>query len=338
MSNDQVLKPRAIKSLQMNYQSKVYLYYLAMLREFPKDLALERTSHFCTEMSFEIVEDQVACLEFLYMNNYLAEMKQVIQDSVLDGEVKLIYEIVLNRMDEQLSEHPLLWLKSLHFSHPSLHCLHQFIMVYRYFDIKRYGGLDPYIENCDQALQQVNEPLALYFFEQRYHELLFNHYWKTDNTLLARRYAYKLINKELSQRKMIMIQHHLALTYAFENYHLALDHSYKALDNAEKSGLTHHIVSIKHRTIPFISALHKRTENVSTPDLVETAHLAIANDEYEEAARMLGSLRNRTPFQDCYYGVAIRDKQLVEQARSRFLKENGDHFFAKLPSLYANRI
>ncbi|MBA2176752.1 hypothetical protein H0266_17825 [Halobacillus locisalis] len=331
------LEPKPIQTLQVNHTSFVYQYYLEQLKSYDRKMAIMRTKDFCMDQQSMDKEEQIATLEFLYMNDYMDELSHLIGHHSLDHEVHLIYGILLNRFGDGQFNPPLMWLKSLQFSHPSLHCLHQLIIVYRYFDLKKYSGLDAYLEKCDEALQKVNEPLALYYFELRYHELLFNHYWKTNNSLLARRYAYKIINKELSPRKTTMVQHHLALTYVFESYETSMDHAVKALHIAEEYNLTKHIISIKDRTIPFISAFHRVTDDVTTPDFVETAHLEIAREQYVPAIRMLKSLDTLTPFQESYLGFALKDKGMLKNAHQRFLKESGDLFFAQLPELYLER-
>ncbi|MCA0972601.1 AimR family lysis-lysogeny pheromone receptor [Halobacillus litoralis] len=337
MKDYQVLKPKAIQTLQMDYDSIVYDVYLDKLRNFSKEEAVEQTRAFCLIMRSHNIEDQIACLEFLYMNDFIEDVVQVLNSGVLNDDVKLLYRMTMERLGSSY-EQSLHWLKSLHFSHPSLHCLHQAIMAYRYFDMNMYQGLDGYIESYDQALQQVNEPLALYFFERRYHELLFHYYWKSNHILLARRYAYKLINKELSPRKKTTILHYLTLTYAFESYEVAMGHAYEALHYAEEHNQVKQIPSLKHRTIPFIAALHRQTADVTTPDFVETAHLAIADGRYEEGAAMLQSFEDLTPFQECYLGFALRDEKMIYNSERRFIDERGDRFFAQLSHEYRRRL
>ena len=63
-------------------------------------------------------------------------------------------------------------------------------------------------------------------------------------------------------------------------------------------------------------------------DKAEQAPLKISLNEYEEAAKMLYKIENRTAFQDLYLAVAIENPESRQKAYHRFLKE-GNLFYIK---------
>lgn len=76
---------------------------------------------------------------------------------------------------------------------------------------------------------------------------------------------------------------------------------------------------------------------MTTPDPIETAHLAIADKEFTKAIAILENLETWTSFQECYMGAASKNIRLLENAHHRFIHELGDQFFALLPRHYLKR-
>lgn len=61
----------------------------------------------------------------------------------------------------------------------------------------------------------------------------------------------------------------------------------------------------------------------------EQAALKISLNEYEEAAKMLYKIENRTAFQDLYLAVAIENPESRSESVSSILKE-GNLFYIKI--------
>ncbi|WP_431803981.1 AimR family lysis-lysogeny pheromone receptor [Halobacillus andaensis] len=207
-----------------------------------------------------------------------------------------------------------------------------------YYDLKRYTVLDKYTEACYITLHKVREPLFYYYMSLRFDELSFQHYWKTNNLILARKYAFKYISKVLAPRKLCSMHHNLSQSYVFESFPFSMHHAKQALQIALQHDFPSEINSIKHNTIPFIAAYHRRTLNVSTPDVVETAHIALAENKKDRAVEILSSLQSLTPFQESYLGLATGNSPMLDHAHERFRSEYGDLFFAMLPKFYLNRL
>ncbi|RWZ52293.1 hypothetical protein EQV77_15300 [Halobacillus fulvus] len=333
-----VLEPKPIHSLQMVYTSDLYEHYSGLLKSHSKMTASDLSRQYCLTIRPDGIENQLAYAEFLYMNGYIRELNIVMRKFDFDEDIVFLYEVMLTRIHLGDYEFPEEWLDHRSFTHPSLKCLHKFIYLYYYYGRKKFSKLDQCIEICDELLRSVNEPLVHYYFQLRYNELLFHHYWKTNNPLLARRYAYKIINTELSPRKSTTMHHSLALTHVFESYELAMDQACNALHIALEYDLPEKD-EIRHRTIPFIAALHQKVEkDMDTPDLVESAHLDLARGDHDLAASKLKTLTSLTPFQQCYLGAALGDRNELIHSRERFITEYGDQFFAQLPDFYLNRL
>ncbi|MCP3027986.1 AimR family lysis-lysogeny pheromone receptor [Halobacillus sp. A5] len=338
MNRHTMIEPTQLIQGLMNRASRVYEHYHFLLQTHSSQQAAEFTKDFCLNSSFTATDDQLACFEFLYMNDFIKELDDLLHDFYKDSKAFCLYKLLLKRRKQVITLTELKDLESLTFNHPSLQCLHLYVIIYLYYDLKMYTALDKYTDHCYNCLHEVREPLFYYFMNLRFDELSFHHYWKTNNLILARKYAFKYSSKVIAPRKLCSMHHNLSLSYVFENYRSSMHHAQSALQIALQHNFKSVAAILKNNTIPFIAAFHKRTKNVSTTDLVETAHIAIAENKWEKASGLLTSLNTLTPFQESYLGLAERNPSLLINAHQRFLNENGDLFFAILPKLYLKRL
>ncbi len=334
-----VIEPTRFNRIHMNYLSPAYKFYHHQLKDAESDtIAAERTREFCFTHKQTELEDQLAMMEFLYMNDYFTDLEKALEFEYLHSEVKDLYRIVLDRKTTRLTEQDLQEMETMEFEHPSLKCIHLFLLVYAYYDMKKFAGMDKYTEDIQEALFTINEPLFHYFMKLRFDELTFHHYFKTNSLVLARKFAYKYISSGLAPKKQATMHSHLALTYAFEDYETSLEYLKQTKRIADDHNLTAISQSVTENSIPFISAFHHRTENVKTNDPVEIAHLSIARGNPEKAIEILESRSSLSPFQQSYLGLAKKDLALLRDAKHRFVHDNGDMFFAQLPEHYMKRI
>ncbi|MYL21741.1 hypothetical protein GLW04_17720 [Halobacillus litoralis] len=338
MKDHQLIEPRPFASLHMRHTSSLYMIYLENLKIHSQKEAQLRTRDMILADFPTHIDEQLACLEFFYMNDFFEDLAVVLHSPYIHQEVLPLYNLLLQRVNTPVSKEQLTELQQYQCSHPSLHCLHLFLMIYAYYDLKVFTALDKYLDDCDRALASVDEPLMYYYLNQRYQELLFHHYWKTDNPILARRHAYKMINTELSPRRKSRMYFILALCQLFNGYDSAMDPLTEALAIADQYELSSFAEMIRLHTIPFISAFHNRTESVHTTDPVEQAHLDLADGRLERAREVLESLSSLTPFQESYLGYVNRDMDMLYRAYTRFITERGDHFFARVPLEYMKRL
>ncbi|MBM7553772.1 AimR family lysis-lysogeny pheromone receptor [Thalassobacillus pellis] len=332
-----IIEPSPIHQLHMKHTSSIYDLYLTLLDDHPQEKATQIVKEYCLSNFPHTMEDQLAYLEFFYMNDYFTDLEYFLQSYQVDDQAKVLYGILYRRVHKKFTSEDLEWVETLHFEHPSLHCLHIFTKIYGYYDLMKFTGMDKFMDVIYQALLRVEEPLFHYYMKLRYNEVLFNHYWKTDYPLLAKKHAYKIINIELSPRRKCQIHHNLALCSLYDGYNAAIDHANIALNIARLHGFEGVISGITNHTIPFIAAFHQKTDGIDTPDPVEKAHLFLARGEYPEAIAILEKLESLTPFQECYLGFARRDRAMMNNSYHRFISENGDYFFARLPKTYLER-
>ncbi|WP_101842919.1 AimR family lysis-lysogeny pheromone receptor [Halobacillus sp. Marseille-P3879] len=338
MGCQNLIEPSPIMEIQMKEISSVYQKYHKLLKLYTKVQATQLTQEYCLSSSPLSIEEQLARLEFLYMNDYHKELKALVHSPHYSYEAVSLYHVLIARKVRLLTFEELRWLEALTYRHPSIQCLHYFIIVYAYYDLKQYEGFEKYIELCQQALYKVNEPLFHYYMKLRFDEVSFHHYWKTNRTILARKYAYKFINKVISPIQLCKMYHHLALSHLYDDFEASYDYAKKALSIAENNNLAAAMTSIRNHTIPFICAFHRRTDNITSPDPTESAHIAIAENNYSAAMEILCTLDHLTPFQETYLGAARLDKDMLLRAHYRFKWELNDFFFARLPLEYLNRI
>ncbi|MFG6147868.1 AimR family lysis-lysogeny pheromone receptor [Halobacillus sp. B23F22_1] len=338
MNSHTLIEPVHLLQFQMNHSSKVYERYHFFLKSHSNERAAELTKEYCMKTPFYTVDDQLACFEFLYMNDYIIELETILHSKNNHPDPSSLYEMLIKRREKAFSLHELQEFEALIFKHPSLKCLHLFIMIYMYYDLKRYTALDKYIDLCCVHLLAVKEPLFYYYMNLRFDELSFHHYWKTNNLILARKYAFKYISKAIAPQNLSAMHLNLSLTYVFEDYDSSMYHADQALKIADIHGLSSITKILKNNTIPFIAAFHYRTDNMTTSDLVETAHIALAENEWDKARSILTSLPTLTPFQESYLGLATQNSKILRRAHERFVEENGDLFFAMLPKLYLKRL
>ncbi|CDQ21535.1 hypothetical protein SAMN05192559_11164 [Halobacillus karajensis] len=338
MTDHYLIEPSPLCQLQMRRTSSLYHVYLDNLRKhFPKEAVLYTRDYIVSEFPRDL-DEQIVSLEFLYMNDLHEDLSAAASSPYINDSAGYLYRLILNQSKQEKKENHLGELKSLHYKHPTLHCLHLFTLVYSYQDRNIYTALDKYLEECDQALQKVDEPLMYYYLNQRYQELLFYHYWKTNNSILASRYAYKMINTEVSPRRKSRMHHDLALCQLYNGYESSMESLIQSMDIAKKHGLRRFLRSIKDHTLPFISAFHLQTEGISTSDPVEQAHLALARGDYQRTRQVLLSLPSLSPFQECYLGLATGNHDMLERSYQRFIHERGDYFFARVPIKYLERL
>ncbi|RWZ52361.1 hypothetical protein EQV77_15660 [Halobacillus fulvus] len=339
MKSYMVIEPQRFNRIHMNHLSPIYKFYHHQLKDASSDQeAADLTKDFCFSYTHTKLEDQLAVLEFLYMNDYFEELTTALQWSHLHPDIVTLYRIVLERKTVPLTEKDLRELEQIRFEHPSLQCIHLFLLVYAHFDMKKYAGMDKYTDEIHAALFKINEPLFHYYMKLRFDELTFHHYWKTNSLILAKKFAYKYIQTGLAPRKRATMHHNLALCHAFEDYSSAIHYATKALQISEDHDLTASAREIKHHTIPFLSAYHQRPERIYTHDPVEQAHLAISRGDVDTGIEILTSLERLSSFQESYLGLATKDVAMLRNAKERFIKENGDYFFAQLPENYIKRI
>ncbi|WP_028784303.1 AimR family lysis-lysogeny pheromone receptor [Thalassobacillus devorans] len=338
MEDYQVIEPSRIDRLKMTVPSSIYSTYHHLLKKHSRHGAADLTKNYCLNAHFPR-EEQAIALEFLYMNGFFEEVQELLGRGEIEAPYDWFYRLLVRRkFGRPMSRQEVRRLKNWSQDQAAAETLRLFMLIYHHYDSKHFGSMDNYIDDIYMAMHHINKPLVKYYFQLRFDELMFQYHWKSNMGVVAKKYAYRVINSTLSPEKQSGMYHHLALVEVFDDYSAAMDHLTTSIQIAEENPLTSSLYELKERSLPFIAAFHRKTEGVKTIDPVETAHLAIAEGRMEKAEKILSSLPSLTPFQETYLGVARNDRFLLQKAYQRFKHEYGDHFFARLPFYYLKYI
>ncbi|MBM7551994.1 AimR family lysis-lysogeny pheromone receptor [Thalassobacillus pellis] len=334
MPDYQIIEPSRLDRIQMEDPSSIYTIYHQLLRELPRKIAADRTRDYCMQHLRAKKEVPIA-LEFLYMNGYRADMRMLLEEASMKNSYKQLYGLLCDRMfNKRLSIKQLHKIERLRYQDPHLQGLRLFLLVYGYHDCCQFAIMNKYVEEIQDLLYWIRRPLVKYYFQLRLDEVLFQYYWKADMPVVAKKYAYRILHSALSYDRQCGVYRDLALCDVFNGYDAAMSHVMAGLELAEEHQLSRLYHVIKENVFPFIAAYHCKTENVTTRNVTESGHLAVAAGNYLEAERIFSTFETLTPFQECYLGVARNDSFALNRAHFRFRKEYCDQFFAKLPMHY----
>lgn len=276
-------------------------------------------------------------MEFLYWNGFYEELRTLVdQHSRLLDETSAewanMYKWMYLRKKRKINARELIdCMNDLVPSDPALQALKLFMLIYSYYDLREYGKLGVYLDTLEAWIDQVESPLLRDYLTMRQYEVLFHYHWKKNEVIMARMYAYKVVNNSYNQERKAMLHSHLAQTFIFESYDKAMGHIQESLLLSSVYGYKIIHDQVANHTIPFISAHFGKYEEIETTDLSEQAHLEIARGNRKRAIELLENLDHFTPFRTYYYGLAKKDTGILQKAYDGFVNEYKDYFFARLP-------
>lgn len=278
-------------------------------------------------------------MEFLYMNGFYEDLPILINKNRKSNRKSNIQwaEIYQLMIDRKLTRStPIVILHhviSLQCDEPEIRCLIEFLKISSHYDMHNFGKLGDFLDKQAYLFAAVNDPLLLSFFNIRLYEVLFTYYWVRNETIIARKYAFRVLNLTQNPRTKAAININLALTYTFDTYQQGIYHLHEATKVSKEHKLMNILNVIQNRNIPFLSAHHGKVEGISTDDPSEQAHLEFAKGNHKKAESILRNLPLNTPFQLYYLGLATKDRNLLHQSHNSFIEKRSDHFFSRLPIL-----
>src|SRR5699024_11404049 len=119
-------------------------------------------------------------------------------------------------------------------------------------------------------------------FRLRMYNYLFIYYWKRNELIMARMYAFRALNMTLHTMEEVNLHIHLGLSYTFDTLEQGMYHLKKARDIAKSYQLPDY-KTIINKHIPFLCAHFKQTSNIKTVDKLEQSHLKIAHSNHRKA-------------------------------------------------------
>lgn len=276
-------------------------------------------------------------MEFLYMNGFYEDLQVLIKknlesDNPSNNQWALIYQKIIARRLNHRSPHQLLQeISQISTTEPELLCLIEFVKVTAYYDLKQYCKIGNLLDIHQQLFDAVEDRLLVSFFNIRLYQILLTYYLNRNEIIMARKYAYRVLNQTENVRTKAIVHIKLGLSYTFDTYAQGMYHFAEALKIARENNLPNVAHSIKNHNIPFLSAHFNYAENIVTNDKSEQAHIKIAKGNNQKAIEILNELTMDSPFQLYYMGIAKQDKDLLMQSYNYFVQKRSDYFFSRLP-------
>ncbi|WP_100009915.1 AimR family lysis-lysogeny pheromone receptor [Lentibacillus sediminis] len=275
-------------------------------------------------------------LEFLYINGFYEDLPFLIQKNKKSanpsnrqwGEV---YEIVHIMLKKHQPHKILQRIDRLKVDGPALRWLIEFIKMTAYLNLNQYNKIGNFLAINQPMLDEINNRLLVSYFKSRSYQILLTYYMMRNELIMARKYAYRLLNQTQNNTTKVNVHIKLGLSYTFESYCQAMVHFREALKLAKQYNMTSHIYGIEQHNIPFISAQFYKVEGITSSDPSEQAHIEIAKGNNDKAIELLSGLDINSPFKLYYVGRAKQDKKILLDSYHAFIRQRSDFFFSRLP-------
>lgn len=308
---------------------------LLLSQEHEEQKVLELTRKFCLQSSSK--EIQKKGMEFLYINGYFEDLKILIAKNSLSNDASNqtwaeVYQIMLERrMNESSSMGKMrARLKEIKTSDPELRCLIEITIIDTYFYQMDFGKIGNFLEKQYELFEPIQDNFMLSCLNLRLYQKLFFYYWKRNELIIARKYAFRALNQTNSSPTKIGLHMNLGLSYTFDTYYQGMYHMKEAFKIAKQNNLTGYVRQIENFSIPFLAAHFRKPNGIITDDISEQAHLEIAKGNNEKAITLLEDIYTTSPFKMYYMGLAKQDKNILSEACRMFV-ERSDYFFSRLP-------
>lgn len=296
---------------------------------------IDLTRKYCLQSSS--LETQKKGMEFLFINRLYDDLQLLIDKNkqskyILNEQWAQVYQLMLDQKTKpHLAAEVINSINLFETDDPVLKCLLEFIIIEIYVDMNDYRIVSNSLENVENLITKIQDPFLLNSFRARINHTMFLYYWARNEVIIARKFAYQLLNQTLNYEMKANIHMKLGLSYLFETYSQGMYHLKKALKIAKEHHMPYYTYIMENNNIPFFSAHFKRVDGLYSEDKSEQAHLEIAKGNYDKAIRILNELPLDTPFQLYYMGLAKQDKHYLLQSYESFIKDRSNYFFSRLP-------
>ncbi|MEN2767318.1 AimR family lysis-lysogeny pheromone receptor [Ornithinibacillus xuwenensis] len=328
------LLPELVTSISDKTELTIGQVILMLSQEHNDQEVLDLTRKFCLQSSSS--EIQKKGMEFLYINGFYEDLQQLIvknqkSDHSSNRNWAEVYQIMMDRRAKRYSSGEMrLRLREINPSDPELKCLIELLIVDTYYSQQDFSKIGNLMDKQHELFDAIQDNFMLSSFNLRLYQKLFIYYWKRNELIMARKYAFRALNQSNSPATKASIHVNLGLTYTFDTYYQGMYHLKEALKIANDFKLDKLIYAINNFNIPFLAAHFRRPGDMRTNDVSEQAHLEIAKGNNEKAIELLSDVDLNSPFKKYYMGLAKRDKNLLSEACNMFV-ERSDYFFCRLP-------
>ncbi|MBY7144705.1 AimR family lysis-lysogeny pheromone receptor [Virgibacillus sp. NKC19-3] len=307
----------------------------SFLREYDTKSALELTRKYIIHTPLDDVRKKG--MEFLYVNGFYEDLELLIQknwksENKSNREWASVYQLTIDRKLSRYRPSEIVEkAENMKTDDPELKCLLEFVKVTAYYSMNKYNKIGNFLENYQYLFQKVKDRMMVSFFTIRLHHLFLTYYLLRNELIMARKYAYRILNQTSNDLTKIDVHIKLGLSYTFDTYFQGMHHLKQALKLAKRHNLTNQIHVIEHQNIPFLAAHFNQVDNIKTDDKSEQAHIEIAKGNYTKAITILNELPMDSAFKLYYMGRAKQDKRMLLQSYNYFIEKRSDYFFCRLP-------
>lgn len=303
--------------------------------EHDHENVVQLTRTYCLESSS--LEIQKKGMEFLYINGLFDDLQLLITKNKnskhpSNEQWAQVYQLMIDHRTRRYPNPVLMdYIENFDTDEPELKCLLEFINVGIFLKMKDYRNVGNLLDRIECLLDEIADPFLTMFLTKRLNQTYFLYYWMRNEIIIARKFAYQVLNQTINMQTKINIHMNLGLSYTFDTYFQGMYHLKEAYRLAKKCHNPYYIYILKNYNIPFLSAHFKKVDGIHTVDKSEQAHIEIAKGNNEAAISILNELPLDTPFQLYYMGLAKQDKHILLQSYESFIKDQSDYFFGRLP-------
>ncbi|WP_099159421.1 AimR family lysis-lysogeny pheromone receptor [Virgibacillus ndiopensis] len=308
---------------------------LLLAHEHDDQTVLELMRKFCLQTTSADISKKG--MEFLYMNGFYNDLQLLINKNMKSANKSnrnwaVVYQLVIDRRLARYKPLEILkTIKRIKTDEPELKCVIEFVKITVYYELSEFGEIGNFLDKLQHLFEDVEDPLLVSYFNIRLYQNLFVYYWVRNELIMARKYAFRVLNHTTNIKTKVNLHINLGLTYTFDTYFQGMYHMSEALKLAKKNDLQKNVEVIQNRNIPFLSAHFKRTDGITTDDKSEQAHLEIAKGNHEKAVAILDDVPINSPFKLYYLGLAKKDKNKLLKSYNHFIEKRSDYFFGRLP-------
>jgi len=306
-----------------------------LAQEHDNQTVINLTRKWCLDSESEDI--QRISMEFLYMNGYYKDLQVMIHkneksQNPLNREWSKYYQLQLDqRLKVRSATEVIEVAEQMQTNSPELQCLIEFIKISAYYSLSDFAKIGNFSHDQPDLFRSIDDRLLVSYFTVRTYQNLFIYHWTRNEVIIARKYAYQILNQIIDLKVKTSLHINMALSYTFDTYSQAMYHLSEALKLSQDHNFHYYAHIIKNNNIPFISAHFNETEGITSQDKSEQAHLEIARGNYSTAIQLLEGLEQTDPFTLYYMGRAHQDEDLLQQSYHSFVYDWGDYFYARLP-------
>ncbi|RYG71307.1 hypothetical protein EU245_14510 [Lentibacillus lipolyticus] len=308
---------------------------LVLRQEHDEKTVQQLTRKYCLQSSSEEIRKKG--MEFLYMNGHYEDLQQLIEINKFSGSLSSrnwasVYQLALDRKQQTYSSDEIYRrANSLQTDEPELKALLEFIKIAIHYRRNAYGEFGNFVEKLYKLFDKINDRFLLSFFHIRLYQNLFVYYLVRNEVLIARKYAFRALNRVTNPATKVNLHVNLGLSYVYETYDQGMYHLRKGLEIAQAEQMNQQAEAIEQQNIPFLSAHFGKVDGITSTDKSEQAHIEIAKGNYKQAEAILSDIDLNSPFRLYYLGMAKQSKNLLHQSYNYFIKKRSDYFFSRLP-------